>query len=126
MTTQTKTSNLARRLRRLRETHRMTRKDLADIVGVTETAIYNYESGRRTPENDTLEKLAEAFGVTLSELRDDAGTVKTIKDELIKSNEPGLTRRLQTAITAPARLHFRRYDTVLTTHVTRFYTTLLQ
>lgn len=42
---------------------KMTKKDLADACGVTPMAITNYESGKRKPDMETVNKLAAALGV---------------------------------------------------------------
>ena len=41
----------------------MSMKDLADACGVTSMAISNYESGKRKPDMDTINKLAEVLGI---------------------------------------------------------------
>jgi transcriptional regulator with XRE-family HTH domain len=41
----------------------MSMKDLAEACGVTPMAISNYESGKRKPDMDTINKLAAALGV---------------------------------------------------------------
>ncbi|MBE5920880.1 MAG: helix-turn-helix domain-containing protein [Pseudobutyrivibrio ruminis] len=41
----------------------MSMKDLADAVGVTSMAISNYESGKRQPDIDIINKMAEALGI---------------------------------------------------------------
>ena len=41
----------------------MSMKDLAEACGVTSMAISNYESGKRKPDMDTINKLAEVLGV---------------------------------------------------------------
>lgn len=41
----------------------MTMKELADACGVTSMAISNYESGKRKPDMQTINKLAEVLGV---------------------------------------------------------------
>ncbi len=41
----------------------MSMKDLAEACGVTSMAISNYESGKRKPDMETINKLAEALGV---------------------------------------------------------------
>ncbi|SDA63167.1 Zn-dependent peptidase ImmA, M78 family [Butyrivibrio sp. INlla18] len=41
----------------------MSMKDLADAVGVTSMAISNYESGKRQPEIEIINKMAEVLGI---------------------------------------------------------------
>ena len=42
---------------------KMSMKDLAEVCGLTPMAISNYESGKRQPDMDTINKLATALGV---------------------------------------------------------------
>ena len=45
----------------------MTKKELADKVGVTPMAITNYESGKRRPDMSTITKIADVLGVLVSD-----------------------------------------------------------
>lgn len=59
-------------LKRLREAARLTQKALADAVGLSEHAIYLFESGRTDPSLDTLKRLAAALGVQPGALLDES------------------------------------------------------
>ena len=54
-------------------------KDLADVLSVAQTTIANYEQGTRFPDEDTLSRLADFFGVTMDFLlgRDEPGGIRT-------------------------------------------------
>lgn len=56
------------RLRNLRNEKDLTQQDLADFLGITRPAYTAYESGRRQPDNETLSKLADFFGVSVDYL----------------------------------------------------------
>ena len=56
------------RLRELRKEKNITMKELGNIVGVTESAISQYELGKREPSNETLFKLADFFDVSVDYL----------------------------------------------------------
>ena len=58
-------------LKRLRESKGLTQKALADAVGLSEHAIYLFESGRTDPSLDTLKRLAQALGVQPGALLDE-------------------------------------------------------
>ena len=47
--------------------NKMTRKALAEAIGVTPMAISNYESGKRRPSMDTIKLLAEVLHVTITD-----------------------------------------------------------
>nr|WP_312985550.1 helix-turn-helix domain-containing protein [Clostridioides sp.] len=47
-----------------REKHYMTQSDLAEAVGISKNAIYNYEKNKNTPSYKIIKKMSEVFGVT--------------------------------------------------------------
>lgn len=52
------------RLKQLRLDHKLTQRDLADILGIKPTAISNYESQRNEPSFEKLIMLSEYFEVS--------------------------------------------------------------
>lgn len=48
----------------------MTQRELADEVGLTESAIRNYERGIRTPGDQQIERIAEALDVSADSIRE--------------------------------------------------------
>ena len=59
-------------IRRARTRRRLTQDDLAQTVNTTRQTISNYETGRSRPDVETLQRLADALGVELTELLDGA------------------------------------------------------
>lgn len=55
---------LGPRLKKLRTTKKMTQKELAEMINVTNVSVSGYESGNRFPDTDTLQRLADCFDVT--------------------------------------------------------------
>ena len=53
------------RIRELRKNRKLTMKSLGKILEVSEAAISHYETNKRQPDQNTLIKLAEYFGVTV-------------------------------------------------------------
>ncbi|HIQ90743.1 MAG TPA: helix-turn-helix transcriptional regulator [Candidatus Coprosoma intestinipullorum] len=51
-------------LRLLRTKHRLSQKEIGDIVGVTSQAISKWENGIAEPDNDSLLKLSNYFNVS--------------------------------------------------------------
>lgn len=45
--------------------------DLAEMVGISLGALASYETGRREPRSGILERIADAFGVSVKELYDE-------------------------------------------------------
>ena len=55
-------------IREIRKAKGMTMKQLGEIVGVTESAIGQYENGKRKPDYEMLLKISEALDSTVDEL----------------------------------------------------------
>lgn len=54
------------KLKAIRALRGMTQAQLADAAGVSPTAITEYEGGKRDLRADTIRKLCEALGVTVT------------------------------------------------------------
>lgn len=63
-------SKIGKQLRRFRLERGLTHRDLAREVGITETAVSNIERDKSEPNGDTWEKLADALGVKMDDLRE--------------------------------------------------------
>lgn len=57
---------LARRIRELRESQKLTQAELASQAHTTQSAIARLESGEVTPKLDLLQKIAAAMGLRLN------------------------------------------------------------
>ena len=55
-------------IRRLRELHALSQRDLAARAKLSVTTVNRVETGQRKPMPKTMRKLAKAFGVTPEEL----------------------------------------------------------
>lgn len=55
-------------LKRLRKAKGITQKEVADYLGVSNSAYSQYETGTRQPSLDILTKLSEYFGVSTDEI----------------------------------------------------------
>lgn len=56
-------------LKKLREAKGLSRKELADLVGVTEMSIWNYENGKTKPDRyNIITRLAEVLDIELNVL----------------------------------------------------------
>ena len=51
-------------LKEIRKKRGLRQVDVAKMLGVTQTAYCNYENGFRSPDKETIKKLAEIFGVS--------------------------------------------------------------
>ncbi|WP_199427066.1 helix-turn-helix domain-containing protein [Thermaerobacillus caldiproteolyticus] len=55
---------LGDRLKKLRLEKKLTQEELGKRINVTKVSISGYENGNRTPDTETLQKLADFFNVT--------------------------------------------------------------
>ena len=53
------------RIRELRKAKGMTMKQLGEVLGIAESTVSQYETGKRQPDNETLLRLGEFFDVTV-------------------------------------------------------------
>jgi repressor LexA len=65
------------RLAEMREQKGWSQADLAKVLGVTQSAVGNWESGIRLPRPRTLQKLARLFDVTIDHLLTDSDQAAT-------------------------------------------------
>lgn len=56
------------KLRELRKAKGMTMKELGDVIGVAESTISQYETGKREPDFETMLRLGEFFSVSVDYL----------------------------------------------------------
>jgi transcriptional regulator with XRE-family HTH domain len=59
---------MGRRLQKLRKEREMSRAQLADLAGITRQYVRQLEAGLSDPTVGTLQKLAKALGVDVTEL----------------------------------------------------------
>ena len=68
------------KIRELRKKCGITMKELGTAIGVAESTISQYETGKRQPDYETLLKIAEFFGVTTDYLLTGEDTKKAPTD----------------------------------------------
>src|SRR5436305_539540 len=82
------------RIRELREGRGWTRVQLGVYAGVSTATVSLAESGQRTPNAETLVKLAHAFGVDPGDLfRESAAAEKAEAPDAPKENAPSASGR---------------------------------
>ena len=64
--------SIGHNIRRLRESYRLTQKELGTIAGVSDKAVSTWEKGLKEPRMSAITRLAAYFGVPKSTLLDDA------------------------------------------------------
>lgn len=65
---------LGANLKKLRKLHKVTQTALAEAMGVTQQAVGKWETGRSSPDPETLMRLATFFGVSIDALLNDGNT----------------------------------------------------
>jgi len=63
-----KREEIGLRIRTMRKSRNMTQEDLARAIDQSPSSITMYETGRREPDLETLEALADVFNVTLGSI----------------------------------------------------------
>lgn len=61
-------SVFSRRLRKLRDTRRLTQREVAERLGIAPSTLGMYEAGKREPDNDLLVAIAAMYGTSLDYL----------------------------------------------------------
>lgn len=56
------------RIKELREERHILQKELGDALGIAQNTLSQYETGRREPDLDTTQKIADFFGVSVDYL----------------------------------------------------------
>ena len=73
---------IGQRIRTMRLSRGMTQADLAKAIGQSQSSITMYETGRREPDFETLEALADVFNVPLIYFVEGGGIV-TVGDSTV-------------------------------------------
>lgn len=73
---------IADRISDVRQQRGMSMTNLANFVGVTTSAVSNWESGNTVPRNESLEKVAKVLGVTRQFLETGEGQADAPMDVL--------------------------------------------
>lgn len=59
---------LGDKLRTLRSEKNITQKQMAELLNITQPSYSMYESNKRTPDYQTLQRIADVFGITVDQL----------------------------------------------------------
>jgi len=87
---------LSRRLKKLRKEKEISQKELAKIINLSPSTIAMYETEKRKPDSETLEKMSNYFEVSIDYLlglTDERSPADKIKKAI--SDDPDLQPSLQ-------------------------------
>lgn len=68
---------------------------LSKEIGITQTTLSNWKSGRSTPNVQNLQKIADYFGVTVDYLMTGVENPESKKSTLTPKDERDISRRLE-------------------------------
>lgn len=60
--------SVGEQIKKCRNENKLSQKELGEKLGVSQAMIAQYESGKRLPKLETIQKIAEALGVPLNDL----------------------------------------------------------
>ncbi len=69
--------SIAQNIKELRNAHKLSQAELGKIAGVSDKAVSTWESGKKIPRMGAIQKIADHFGISKSDI---------IEDRSIKSN----------------------------------------
>ena len=78
-------SDFPNRLKKLRSDSKLTQKQLAEKLSVSQNAIYNWENGKREPNLDMMKRIAKVFDIALYILLDDTCPLPDITSDAWKN-----------------------------------------
>lgn len=78
-------SDFPNRLKKLRSDSKLTQKQLAEKLSVSQNAVYNWENGKREPNLDMMKKIAKVFDIALYILLDDTYPLPDITSDAWKN-----------------------------------------
>lgn len=87
------------RINRLRKESGMNQKELGAMLGVGQTTISAWETGKNEPDNESMHKMAKFFQVSIGYLMGyessrEAGLTPTEREQYRQENEEAFLRRL--------------------------------
>lgn len=76
-----KKHEIGQRLRAARKAAGLNQEDVANVVGVAKSTVSEWETGKRSPDVELLETIAECLNVTI-EFLFNIGSNKSVEDQL--------------------------------------------
>lgn len=85
---------IGKKIRNIREQKKLSRKALAEMVGVSPKTIQRYEEGENNTNIKTLQRIADALGVSISELMAAPSALNGLSSPVLEHINSGLTGSL--------------------------------
>jgi repressor LexA len=80
--------SIAKNIKKLREKHNLTQKELAEIAGVTDKSVSAWENGQKEPRMGAIQKIADHFGILKSDIIEDQKIKNINKNKLTGDSAP--------------------------------------
>lgn len=74
-----------RQLKVIRNQNKLTQQQVADVLGISRSAYCGYETGRRSPDIDTLMSLSKFYGISLEKFIGKIPANYVYDDEFVES-----------------------------------------
>lgn len=71
-------------IRKLRTEYKLTQKELGELIGTSQQMIAQYETGKRNPKIETLNKIAQVLNTTSCKLSYTLGAWTSITEHFLK------------------------------------------
>lgn len=101
--------NIGYNLRKIRKDKGLTQDKLSEITKISIASIQRYESGKRQPNIQTVNKFAEALGVTINTLLKDENISLGENIKKLRKNK-GLSQKQLAEILNLSEITIRRYE----------------
>ena len=86
--------SIGKNIKKLREIHNLSQKDLAEIAGVSDKAVSTWENGVKDPRMGAIQKIADHFGILKSDIIEDATSKVNSISSSVLSNVDGYSKPL--------------------------------
>lgn len=78
--------SIGKNIKKIRELHNLSQKELAEIAGVSDKAVSTWENGIKEPRMGVIQKIADHFGILKSDLIEDEKVMRIDPQNKIKGD----------------------------------------
>lgn len=116
--------SIADNIKRLRESHGMSQSEFGKIAGVTDKAVSTWENGLKIPRMGAVQKIADFFHITKSEILDDhyervdlpqsftSPVLQSLADSVAQLNEEGQEKLVEYADDLVSSGKYKKYSSL--------------
>ena len=79
--------SIGKNIKKLREIHNLSQKELAEIAGVSDKAVSTWENGLKDPRMGAIQKIADHFGILKSDIIEEKIDVSSKRPHNLKTVE---------------------------------------